>query len=166
MLSYQLTRCNRKSLQLRLDEMGNVLVRAPYRVPQATIDAFVEAHADWIEQRRRAQLPPPDAAELQRLRTLAKAFLPVRLNHWSRIMGLKPTALTLRDAKSRFGSCSADGRIMLSIRLMRYPAEAIDYVVVHELAHLVHHNHGAAFYELVEKYLPDWKQRRARLATN
>lgn len=81
-------------------------------------------------------------------------------------MGLKPTALTLRDAKSRFGSCSADGRIMLSIRLMRYPAEAIDYVVVHELAHLVHHNHGAAFYELVEKYLPDWKQRRARLATN
>ena len=160
---YKLTRCDRKTLQLRLDENGEILVRAPFRVPLAEVDAFVERNADWIARRRAAQKPPPDPEELARLRRLAEAFLPVRLAHWSRKMGLSPRGLTLRDARSRFGSCTADGRIMLSIRLMQYPAEAIDYVVVHELAHLVHHNHGPAFHALVAETLPDWRERSALL---
>ena len=162
-LSYELTRCDRKSVQLRLGEDGRILVRAPRRMPERDIDTFVRTHADWIARHRAAQKPPPDAAELARLRMLAEAYLPVRLNRWARVMGLNPKALTLRDARSRFGSCTADGRIMLSVRLMRYPPDAIDYVVVHELAHIVHHDHSPAFHALVAQYLPDWKRRRALL---
>ena len=66
-------------------------------------------------------------------------------------------------ARRRFGSCSAEGHICFSWRLMQYPPEAIDYVVVHELAHLKHMDHSDAFYALVAQYLPDHKARRALL---
>ena len=78
-------------------------------------------------------------------------------------MGLRPAGVTITSARTRFGSCSAKGRLCFSWRLMQYPPEAIDYVVVHELAHLVHMNHGPEFYALIERYLPDYKARRKLL---
>ena len=67
------------------------------------------------------------------------------------------------DLCNIFGSCSSKRRISFSFRLMQYPAEAIDYVVVHELAHLRHMNHSPQFYALIEQYMPDYKSRRALL---
>ena len=78
-------------------------------------------------------------------------------------MGLYPTQVRVTGAKTRFGSCSSQGHICFSWRLMQYPEEAIDYVVVHELAHLKHMNHSPAFHALVASVLPDHKQRRALL---
>ena len=74
-------------------------------------------------------------------------------------MGLEPTGIKITSAQKRFGSCNGKNSICYSWRLMLYPPEAIDYVVVHELAHIVHKNHGAKFYKLVAKYLPDYKER-------
>ena len=76
---------------------------------------------------------------------------------------LYPTQVRITGARTRFGSCSSQGHICFSWRLMQYPPEAIDYVVVHELAHLRYMNHGAEFYALIARYLPDWKARRALL---
>ena len=78
-------------------------------------------------------------------------------------MGLRPAGITITGARTRFGSCSSKRRISFSFRLMQYPCEAIDYVVVHELAHLRHMNHSAQFYALIEQYMPDYKARRALL---
>lgn len=78
-------------------------------------------------------------------------------------MNLYPTALKITSAKTRFGSCSGKDSICFSYLLMRYPDEAIDYVVVHELAHIKHKNHSKAFYTLIEKYLPDYKEREKLL---
>lgn len=78
-------------------------------------------------------------------------------------MGLRPAGITITGARTRFGSCSSKRRISFSFRLMQYPPEAIDYVVVHELAHLRHMNHSAQFYALIEQYMPDYKVRRAML---
>ena len=105
----------------------------------------------------------PDEAEIRRLRADAQALLPKRVAWYARKMGVSPAAVTITGAKTRFGSCSAQGRISFSWRLMDYPPEAIDYVVVHELAHLVHHNHSPAFYALVESVLPDYRARAALL---
>ena len=79
------------------------------------------------------------------------------------LMGLRPAGITITGARTRFGSCSSKRRISFSFRLMQYPPEAIDYVVVHELAHLRHMNHSAQFYALIEQYMPDYKVRRAML---
>ena len=81
------------------------------------------------------------------------------MEYYGRLMGLMPTGLTITDARKRFGSCSGKNRISFAWRLMRYPEEAIDYVVVHELAHIRHKNHGEAFYQLIASVLPDYKER-------
>lgn len=78
-------------------------------------------------------------------------------------MGLYPMGVRITAARHRFGSCSADNRLCFSLLLMQYPPEAIDYVVVHELAHIRHKHHQAAFYNLVAIVLPDWKSCRKLL---
>ena len=82
---------------------------------------------------------------------------------WSAVMGVKPIRITVTGAKTRFGSCSGLNAVSFSYLLMRYPPEAIEYVVVHELAHIRHHDHSPAFWAEVETYLPDYRERRALL---
>ena len=78
-------------------------------------------------------------------------------------MGLTPAGISITGAEKRFGSCSGKNRLCFSWRLMLYPPEAVDYVVVHELAHIRHKNHGRDFYALVASILPDYRQREALL---
>ena len=158
MTEFRIIRSDRRTLALQVKD-GEVLVRAPRRVTEAQIQAFVAAHEAWIastlekQQRRAALHPEPTQAERAAYIQKAKAILPERVAHYSRIM----------SAKTRFGSCGSNGHICFSWRLMQYPPEAIDYVVVHELAHLKHLNHSPAFHALVASVLPDHKQRRALL---
>ena len=100
---------------------------------------------------------------MEELRRRAREYLPARVEHFSRIMGLVPAAVRITAAKPRFGSCSGKNSICFSCRLMQYPDAAVDYVVVHELAHIVHKNHGKDFYRLVASVLPDYRERRALL---
>ena len=96
-------------------------------------------------------------------RRQAKAVLPERVAYWAARMGVEPAGITITAARTRFGSCSGKNRLNFSLYLMDYPAEAIEYVVVHELAHIRHHDHSTAFYGEVARYLPDWRSRRALL---
>ena len=168
-MDYELIRSGRRTLALEITREGRVLLRAPYQASQRQIDAFYTAHQSWLAthlaqvRARLAAHPEPDEAEIRRLRADARALLPKRVAWYARKMGVSPAAVTITGAKTRFGSCSAQGRISFSWRLMDYPPEAIDYVVVHELAHLVHHNHSPAFYALVESVLPDYRARAALL---
>ena len=90
-------------------------------------------------------------------------MIPGRVEHFAARMGVRPTGVKITSAKSRFGSCSGKNSLCFSWRLMAYPPEAVDYVVVHELAHITVKNHSRAFYRLVEQYLPDWRERRELL---
>ncbi|MCD8491417.1 MAG: M48 family metallopeptidase [Geovibrio sp.] len=75
-------------------------------------------------------------------------------------MGLKFSKVTFRRTKGRWGSCSSSGNISINYELAKLPLRCADYVCVHELAHLAHPNHGAGFWALVEKYVPDWAEIR------
>jgi predicted metal-dependent hydrolase len=166
---YTLIRSNRKTLALEIGRGQEVLVRAPRRCPQREIDRFVTEHTNWLashleKQRRRAEAyPEPTEAERQALILRAKTELPARVARRAETMGLVPSRVTITGAEKRFGSCSAKNRLCFSWRLMRYSDEAIDYVVVHELAHIVHKNHGREFYALIASVLPDWKARQKLL---
>ena len=165
---YEIIRSNRKTLGLQVKD-GRVIVCAPRIVTIRQIERFVSEHEAWIEnalQRQAAKQaahPEPTAEERAEFIRLAKEILPQRTAFWSARMGLTPTQIRITSARRRFGSCSSEGHICYSWRLMQYPPEAIDYVIVHELAHLKHMNHSDAFYALVAKYLPDHKARRALL---
>lgn len=166
--SYEIIRSDRKTLGLQV-KVGRIFVRAPRRVTLQQIERFVREHEDWIQNAlnrqaaKQAAHPEPTAAERAELIRRAKEILPQRTAYWSQRMGLYPTQIRITSARRRFGSCSSEGHICYSWRLMQYPPEAIDYVVVHELAHLKHMNHSPAFHALVAKYLPDHKARRALL---
>ena len=166
--NYEIIRSDRKTLGLQVKD-GRVIVRAPRIVTLQQIERFVREHEAWIENAlnrqaaKQAAHPEPTAVERAELIRRAKEILPQRTAYWAERMGLSPTQIRITSAQRRFGSCSSEGHICYSWRLMQYPPEAIYYVVVHELAHLKHMNHSPAFHALVAKYLPDHKARRALL---
>ena len=79
--------------------------------------------------------------------------------------GVKLPTVQIRRMKKRWGSCSKHGAIILNTELVKAPSHAIDYVVMHELCHLKHYNHGKAFYKLLNRVMPDWSKRKKRLET-
>ena len=165
MTDYTLIRARRRTMSLQLDRDGRAVVRAPYGVKKEFIDRFVAEHEVWLararekQQNRRLAHPEPTDEERKALLAQAREYLPMRVDYWSGIMGLTPTVLKITSARTRFGSCSGKNSLCFSWRLMQYPPEAIDYVVVHELAHIRYHNHSPAFYALIERYMPDWRER-------
>lgn len=166
MRAYRLIRSKRRTLALELRPGGKVVVRAPRLLPRAVIDRFVAEREQWIEQKL-ATLPPPrpeiTPEQLAAWREQAAAYIPGRVAHYGALMGLCPTAVKITAARTRWGSCSAKGSLNFSCRLMGQSPAAIDYVVVHELCHLRHMNHSAAFWRLVASVLPDHKERAALL---
>lgn len=168
-IDFTLVRSDRKSVAIQVKRDGTVVVRAPRRMTDGELERIVEKDRAWIERQleRMSSLPapPPEPTpdELRELTELAKRTLPARVEYYSKIMGLTPTGITVTSAKSRYGSCSPKNRLCFSCRLMQRTAEEIDYVVVHELAHIRHKNHGKEFYALIASVLPDHKERRAKL---
>lgn len=90
----------------------------------------------------------------------AREYLPKRVEYWSRLMGLTPSSIKIRHYKSRWGSCDRRGGLQFNWLVMMAPQAIIDYIVVHELAHLVHFNHSNRFWNLVAEFIPDYLQRR------
>lgn len=162
MIEYTVLRSRRRTMALQVTREAQVVVRAPLYAAEADIRRFVLAHEDWlscqlVRQRERLSAHPPRSPEEQEaLRRQAKAQLPDMVRHWAQEMGVTPTGLKITSARTRFGSCSGKNSLCFSLYLMEYPPEAIEAVVVHELAHIRHKNHGSEFYTLVRQYLPDY----------
>ncbi len=169
MVSYEIIRSRRRTVSLEIRPDLTVLVRAPMRMPKSEIDVFVRRHEGWLTKHlaqmetRRRNHPEPTSQEAQALIEKARAILPGKVACYAAKMGVSPTGITITGAKTRFGSCSPKNRICFSWRLMAYPEEAIDYVVVHELAHIRHKDHSPAFHAFVASVLPDHVERRKLL---
>lgn len=99
-------------------------------------------------------------------RAVAIRLLTQRVEFWANKMGLYPTDLKFRAQNARWGSCSAQGRIVLNWKLIVFRLEVIDYVIVHELAHLQHQDHSARFWNLVSTWIPDFKMIKKELRQN
>lgn len=168
MISYTLVRSGRKTVSIEVRGDRTVLVRAPFLISKRQIDSFVMQKEKWIVQKlseamQKETFKAVSLAERESIREIAKQILPQRLAFWSEKTGLSYHGLTVTSAEKRFGSCNGKNHICLSLYLAEYPQELVDYVIVHELSHTVHHNHSAAFYALVERILPDWREREREL---
>ncbi len=168
-MEYTVIRSKRRTVALEITPALEIVVRAPYRMRDKDIEKFVLDHRNWIDthlekQRVRQQNRPPEPTveEEQACRRRAAEILPPLVAKYAALMGVTPTSLRITGAKTRFGSCSGKNALCFSWRLMLYPTEAIEYVVVHELAHIKQHNHSPAFYSVIASVMPDY-QTRARL---
>lgn len=141
--------------------------------PQAQIDMFECARPSRGRVERRGTDLRVSAASLGEgeLRTLierwyrgeAATYLAGRIEHYSAQLGVRPSRVTIRGQRSRWGSCSSKGTVSLNWRLMMVPSALVDYVVVHELCHLRHMNHSPQFWAMVAGAVPDYRERRRSL---
>lgn len=161
-----------KNLNLRIARDGDhVEVSAPTWMTQADVVDFVRRKRDWIEMQMARVAATPMArasqaspAEVAQWRAVVQACVPALVAAWEPIMGVKAGSLAYRNMTSRWGSCQpSTGRICINVRLALYSPECLEYVVVHELCHLLERGHGPRFQQLMDHFMPDWKQRRDKL---
>lgn len=175
-LSVLLVRSSRKTLAVQIRADGTVIARAPLRMPKDRILYFLSEKASWIrmqqgrmqerENMRQQARIHLDAAQEKELRERAKSVLAQRTAYFARQIGVTYGKITVRDQKTRWGSCSQTGNLNFNFRLILAPSEVLDYVVVHELCHRRQMNHSAQFWQEVAQVLPDYRKRKAWLTEN
>ena len=162
----QVIKSNRKSIAIEV-RPDMLLVRAPLRMTKREIEAFLLEKRQWIEkhvqsmQERQAMLrslKPYTIEEMQALADKAVEVIPVKVRHYAALLGVDYGRITIRNQKSRWGSCSSKGNLNFNCMLMLFPDEIIDSVVVHELCHRKHMNHSAQFYAEIEKVFPEYQK--------
>ena len=173
-IPYEIVYSARKTLAVQVKADGSVVVRAPKRMAKYKIEAFLKEKQDWIlshceralaasEQKKANGLTEAERkAALQR----AAEMLAEKTARFAKEMGVTYGRITIRNQKTRWGSCSQAGNLNFNCRLMKMPPEVLDYVVVHELCHRKQMNHSRAFWEEVEKVLPDYRVTRQWLKQN
>lgn len=171
MIHYTLIRSNRKTLALQVKPDGSVTVRAPKHISLRQINSFVEGHLDWISRKQAELSAAKDAGpfyteeERHALISAAKEHIPERVAYFASRMNISYGRITIREQKTRWGSCSSKGNLNFNWKLMLLPDKLLDYVVVHELAHRREMNHSPRFWAIVAAELPDFQERRQRLKT-
>ena len=152
---------------------GTLVVRAPLRMPEREIREAVEKHAGWIEAHRRkvlAAAPEPaerlSPEEIRRLADLAMKELPPIAARYAGRIGVSYGRITIRNQRSKWGSCSSAGNLNFNCLLMLCPREVREYIVVHELCHRKQMNHSSAFWAEVARAMPDYARHEAWLKAN
>jgi len=159
---FQLLRSDRKSISIQISRSGEVLVRCPRWMHDEDIRCFVMKHENWVRRQLEKQQEAPQATvlseeELEELTKLAKSRIPERVEFYSQRMGVSYGRITIRHQHSKWGSCSSKGNLNFNCLLMLAPEDVLDYIVVHELCHLLEMNHSQQFWEAVERILPDYR---------
>ena len=168
---------SRKTVGISIKPGGEIIIRAPRFLPKKVVLSYVYEKSDWIvsawenqkDRTPRTNDQPKDAATAaleKRYRDAAKEYIPKRVEYYHALTGGDYQKITIRDQKTRWGSCSSNGTLSFNYRLMLAPPRVLDYVVVHELCHLTHMNHSTAFWEMVASILPDYKEHRKWLKEN
>ena len=164
-------RSSRRTLSLQITPEGELLVRAPYRLPRQEIDRFLREKSRWIEKTMERVLTEKEAGaaaplsntDIRALASQALQALPPRVAFFARQMQVNYGRITIRNQTGRWGSCSSTGNLNFNCLLMLAPTSVQDYVVVHELSHRRHMDHSAAFWQEVASVLPDYKKEEAWL---
>ena len=150
-----------RRMSIRVHPVRGVTVTVPYTVPYSEGLRFLHSKKAWVlsvlerqkaSAGRRSVLDPE---QVESLRREAREYLPVKLAALAAEYGFVYNRVSIKNNRSNWGSCSTKGNINLNLRLMRVPEHLRDYVILHELCHLRHHDHGPAFHALLERLCAD-----------
>ena len=164
-------RSNRKTVAIQVNSDLSVTVRAPYSASEKDIEEILKKKEAWISRhiekikktKERFEAEPTEKLTREKVIALAEEALkviPERVEYFAKVIGVTYGKITVRNQKTRWGSCSSKGNLNFNCLLMLAPPEVLDYVVVHELCHRKQMNHSKAFWSEVEKVFPDYKEAR------
>ena len=163
---------NRKTIAIEISQKG-LVVRAPHKMSDEDIAAFIKQKEKWIvrtlqkiETKKNATCDALTAAEINELAEKAMAIIPEKVKHFASLFGVDYGKITIRNQRSRWGSCSSKGNLNFNCLLMLLPDEVIDSVVAHELCHRKYMNHSKAFYNELTRVFPNYQQCRTWLKEN
>ena len=165
---------SRRTISIEVKPDG-LTVRAPKGMSRREINTFLESKRSWIEkhltnmqerQEVMGHMEPFTMNEIRELADKARIVIPEKVKKYAPIVGVTYGRITIRNQRSRWGSCSSKGNLNFNCLLMMFPEDVIDYVVVHELCHRKHMNHSAAFYAEVERVFPEYRKCRKWLKEN
>lgn len=185
---FKIIRSNRKTLAIQINPDLSVTVRAPMYAPQSDIERILREKEGWIQKhiekireqeakRKKTQGEKGEYGEsveseyltneeIKKLADKALQHIPKRVSYYAKQIGVTYGKITIRNQKTRWGSCSSKGNLNFNCLLMLTPPEVIDYVIVHELCHRKEMNYSGAFWAEVEKVLPDYKEQVKWLKEN
>ncbi|MDE7021551.1 MAG: M48 family metallopeptidase [Lachnospiraceae bacterium] len=159
-------------MAISIDRDGEIFFRVPLRTSEREIMRMAEEKSHWIITNylkicdKKNSRPVSDLSAVQRsafekrYKDAARAYIPQRVAYYHAMTGGIYERITIRDQKTRWGSCSSKGTLSFNWRLMLAPPAVLDYVVVHELCHLTHMDHSPAFWQAVEAVCPDYRKLR------
>ena len=166
-MEFELIRSARKSLAIEIKQ-GKLIIRAPLQATNEEINRFMLEHKRWIEthlqkaqaqQQAQKEIHKLTADEIRALANQALEVIPKRVAYYAPLVGVTYGRITIRNQRSKWGSCSSKGNLNFNCLLMLAPPEVLDSVVVHELCHRKEMNHSDRFYAEVLRVFPDyWTQ--------
>lgn len=168
------TKKRMKHMYLRIKkEDGTVLISAPHQMSDARIRAFAGERIDWIKKYQekyagakelRKENEALDKAEVDQRKRLLKKEVERLVAKWEPVMGVKVSGITIRQMKTRWGSCNVrTHHININLALLGKPPECLEYVVVHEMTHILEASHNQVFWGYMTEFYPDWKRVRKYL---
>ena len=161
----KLVRSNRRTLSLEIKAGEGVIVRAPLHASKEEINNFINSHKDWIEkhlkkmQERKSALASVNKLSMEEIKALAEKALfviPERVKYYAEKLNVSYGRITIRNQKTRWGSCSKRKNLNFNCLLMLTPPDVMDSVIIHELCHLKEMNHSERFYAEVLSVFPDY----------
>lgn len=173
-IPYEIIRSKRKTYGINIAPGGKVSVRIPLRGSEKFAISFAESKKNWIAScvLKLQNVPiqkekTPSEKRLEAIyRNAAREYFPKRVSHYAHMLGVTYGKISIRDQKTRWGSCSSEGNLSFNWRLILAPPDVLDYVVIHELCHRKEMNHSKEFWALVESLMPHYKECRKWLKKN
>jgi len=214
MRKYKITRSNRKTMTIKINENGSLEVKAPMKLSKDKINEFVKSKEKWIakhterisnnysikkqfklnfedyilvkgennqiksiknniaqyNEAKKVFYIPQTAKEnqikeiiIELYKKIADKHINERISYFKTKMNVEPEKIGITSAKTRWGSCSGKNSINFSWKLIMADNKTIDYVIIHELAHIKQHNHSPKFWSIVEDIMPDYKKQKEKL---
>ena len=163
-IPYTIIRAKIKNLYIHVKE-GKVIVKAPKYLKETQIKEFINKKAKWIYEKvneTKAQKRAEELVTENEIKRLAN-LVEKNIKKYSELLKISPNKVTIKNIKYAWGSCSSKKNISINQALAKKSEKEIEYVVLHEMSHLIHMNHSKEFWNLVGKYMPDYKIWRKKL---
>ena len=153
---YEIKYSKIKNIYIQIKD-GKVIIKVPRSVSKKEIEKILEQKSEWIQKAIEKETKKQEKKPLYTKEDF-KRIVEKHANELIKQTGLVPNKITIRQVKYAWGSCSSKKNITINLELIKYSEQAIRYVILHEFCHIKYMNHSKYFWNLVEKYMPDYKQ--------